>query len=294
MIKFGFYILGEKGYKCLVDFIDGIGVSNVAYVCSSRDLNLKDDYYEEIKKLCKSESIVFYDRLEYFILNVDHAVAIGWRWMIEGDNNLLVFHDSLLPKYRGFAPLVNALINGESEVGVTVIKGSSEYDAGPIIGQLSMRVNYPIKIQDAIKKIAKLYSELLLKISKDLIKGLPITEYKQDDSLASFSPWRNEEDYFINWHDCSKKIKRFVDATGYPYDGAKTKIGGDFVRVEEVNIIDDVFVEDRFSHVGKVLFMDEKKPVVICGSGLIKLNSFYDDNGHSLVGKIPFRTKFGN
>jgi len=294
MIKFGFYLLGEKGYKCLVDFIDGIGFSNVAYVCSSRDPNLKNDYYQEIKNLCKSESIFFYDRSECFILNVDYTVAIGWRWIIEGEKNLLVFHDSLLPKYRGFAPLVNALINGESEVGVTVLKGSSEYDAGPIIGQLSMRVNYPIKIQDAINKIAKLYSKLLIEISKDLIKGLPITEYKQNESLASFSPWRNEDDYFINWHDCSIKIKRFVDATGYPYAGAKTKIGSDFIRVEEVNIIDDVVVEDRSSHVGKVLFMDEKKPVVICGIGLIKLNSFYDENGSSLVGKIPFRTKFGN
>lgn len=294
MIKFGFYLLGGKGYKCLVDFIDVIGASNVAYVCSSRDLNVKNDYYDEIKLLCKSESIIFYDRSQAVSLKVDYTVAIGWRWIIEGKSNLIVFHDSLLPKYRGFAPLVNALINGESEVGVTVLKASDEYDAGPIIGQASMRVTYPIKIQDAIERISELYSELLIKIAADLIKNLPLIAYTQNDSEASFSPWRNEDDYLINWHDRSEKIARFVDATGYPYAGAKTKIGSDFVKVEEVNIIDDVIVEDRCSHVGKVLFMDEKKPVVICGSGLIKLISFYDENGCSLVGKIPFRTRFGN
>ncbi|WP_236014101.1 methionyl-tRNA formyltransferase [Marinobacterium alkalitolerans] len=294
MIKFGFYLSGEKGYKCLEDFVDAIGFSNVAYVCSSRDLNVMNDYYDDIKSLCERQSIYFYDRSDPVGLKVDYIVAIGWRWIIEGQEKIIVFHDSLLPKYRGFAPLVNALINGEDEVGVTVIKASSEYDAGPIIAQASMQVNYPIKIQDAIKKISKIYSELLLKISADLIKGFPIIEYNQNDLEASFSPWRNEDDYLINWHDCSKKIERFVDATGYPYAGAKTKIGSNFVRVEEVNIIEDVVVEDRKSHVGKVLFMDENKPVVICGNGLIKLNSFYDENGCSLVGKIPFRTKFGN
>lgn len=293
-MKFGFYLLGSKGYKCLVDFIDVIGALNVAYVCSSRDLNVKNDYYDEIKLLCKNESIVFYDRSQAVSLKVDYTVAIGWRWIIEGESNLIVFHDSLLPKYRGFAPLVNALINGEGEVGVTALQASAEYDAGPIIGQSSMRVSYPIKIQDAIEKISKLYSELLIKITTDLIKDLPLIAFNQNDAEASFSPWLNENDYFINWHDRSEKIARFVDATGYPYAGAKTKIGSNFVKVEEVKIIDDVVVEDRSSHVGKVLFMDEKKPVVICGSGLIKLISFYDENGFSLVGKIPFRTKFGN
>lgn len=293
MIKFGFYLLGEKGYQCLLDFIDVIGFSSVAFVCSSRDLNIRKDFYNEIRTVCNKYSIPFNDRSCSFDIETDYVVAIGWRWLIEEDENLIVFHDSLLPKYRGFSPLVSALINGENEVGVTALKASRQYDAGPIIGQVSMNVNYPIRIQNAISKISKLYSKLLIKISDDLIKGLPLTAYDQDDLDASFSPWRNEDDYLINWNDCSEKIARFVDATGYPYAGAKTKMNSGFITVEEVKPIDDVVVEDRSSHIGKVLFMDEKYPVIICGSGLLKLISAFDENEVSLIGRIPFRTKFG-
>ncbi len=294
MIKFGFYILGEKGYQCLLDFIDIFGFSKVAFVCSSNDFNIKKDFYDEICSICKGHSIPFYDRSPSAEMKADYVVAIGWRWLINESDNLIVFHDSLLPKYRGFAPLVNSLINGEDEIGVTALKASDEYDAGPIIGQASIKVVYPISIQDAIKKITLLYSQLLIEISVGLIKEFPLIVYEQDHLEASFSPWRNEDDYLINWFLDSEKIARFVDAVGYPYTGAKTKMGSAFVRIDEVKMVNDVAIEDRVSHVGKVLFMDNKCPVVICGSGLVKLISIFDENGEALGGKIPFRTKFGN
>jgi methionyl-tRNA formyltransferase len=50
----------------------------------------------------------------------DFNIAISWRWMLKV-SNLIVIHDSLLPKYRGFSPLVNMLINGEDTLGVTVL-----------------------------------------------------------------------------------------------------------------------------------------------------------------------------
>ena len=225
MIKFGFYLLGEKGYKCLSDLIDNISSSNVKFVCSARDFNIKKDFYDEIQSVCRKNSIPFVERLSSSSLKADYIIAIGWRWIIEENHNLIVFHDSLLPKYRGFAPLVNALINGESEVGVTALIGAEQYDSGPIIAQVSMKVIYPIKIKDAISQMSGLYSDLLIETVVNIINGKPLTTYVQNDSEVSFSPWRNENDYFINWYDCSEKIARFIDATGYPYSGAKTKIG---------------------------------------------------------------------
>lgn len=294
MIKFGFYLLGEKGYKCLSDLIDNIGSSNIKFVCSARDFNIEKDFYDEIKNVCRENSIPFVERLSSSSLKADYIVAIGWRWLIEENHNLIVFHDSLLPKYRGFAPLVNALINGESKVGVTALIGAEKYDSGPIIAQVSMKVVYPIKIKDAIRQMSALYSDLLIEIVVNIMNGKPLTTYVQNDSEVSFSPWRNNDDYFINWRDCAEKISRFVDATGSPYCGAKTKIGIDSVSIGDVKVIDDVVVEDRMSHIGKILFLDDKFPVVICGVGLLKLISIFDENGISLIGKIPFRTRFGN
>ena len=88
---------------------------------------------------------------------VDYQLAIGWRWLISGTENLIVLHDSLLPKYRGFAPLVNSLINGEQEIGVTAIWAGPEFDAGEIIFQEKAGICYPIKIQEAIEIVSGLY-----------------------------------------------------------------------------------------------------------------------------------------
>ena len=293
MINFGFYILGEKGYQCLLDFIDVFGVSRVSFVCSAHDFKIETDFYDEIRTICENNLIPFHDRSCSSELEADYVMAIGWRWLIDRSDNLIVFHDSLLPKYRGFAPLVNALVNGEEEVGVTALKASKEYDEGPVIRQASMEVNYPIKIQYAIKGVVSLYSKLLIEISGELIKGLPLNVYEQDHSKASYSSWRNEDDYLINWSSDSEKIERFINAVGYPYAGAKTKVGSNFVRIGEVEVVDDVIVQDRCSHIGKVLFMRESCPVVICGSGLLKIISIFDEEDEPLIGKIPFRTKFG-
>ena len=52
----------------------------------------------------------------------DYSFVIGWRWMIDGVHNLIVFHDSPLPKYRGFALLANTLINVEGETGAPFLE----------------------------------------------------------------------------------------------------------------------------------------------------------------------------
>jgi methionyl-tRNA formyltransferase len=64
--------------------------------------------------------------------------------LIALDVPLVVFHDSILPQYRGFNPLVSALINGDSRVGVTAM-GTDEFDKGDIIGQRTIAINIPSK-----------------------------------------------------------------------------------------------------------------------------------------------------
>ena len=68
-----------------------------------------------------------------------------------------MFHDSLLPKYRGFAPLVKGLICGETRFGVTALFGASQYDAGDILFQASVGITYPIAISDLITRVADCY-----------------------------------------------------------------------------------------------------------------------------------------
>jgi len=294
MVKLGFYCMNQKGYEVLIDFIRVMGSSYINYVVSSRDKNILKDYYDDIKELCIYNDVVFLDRNDNAInrYTEDYKVSIGWRWIIPNYQNLLVMHDSLLPKYRGFAPLVNMLINGENIIGVSLLYASSEYDKGNIIGQSSININYPIKIQQAIDLIAPLYSEVLLDSLKKLCSNSSFEGELQNCDQASYSPWLDAVDYYIDWKWSASKIRRFVDAVGPPYDGAKIISGEKIFRVFDVEEYGDITVEHRERHVGKIIFMHKQKPVVICGEGLLLLDNIESLDPSYAVEKMPFRTRF--
>jgi len=293
VIKVAFYLLGKKGYGCLARFLEEYGSGAVSFVVSARDRGVKNDYYDELASLCRQHSLNIYDRSEPVYESFDISFAIGWRWIIPDSAKLIVFHDSLLPKYRGFSPLVNMLIKGEEEIGVTALFASQYYDAGDIIDQQSIRITYPLKISEAIDRVSELYEIVLLRLVSRIVSGVALKGVRQENAVATFSLWRDESDYEIDWSVCSGEIKRFVDAVGFPYSGAKTKLQGEWVRVLDVELVKDVEVESRKAHVGKVIFMDNGYPTVVCGKGLVKLLLVIDERGTSLIGKIPFRTRLG-
>jgi methionyl-tRNA formyltransferase len=119
--KIAFYLMNEKGFYTLKKFIKKFSSKNIDYIVSSTDKNIKKDYFDEIKELCLKYKISFFDKSNDYLqkekLFSGYKFAIGWRWIIKDDSNLIVFHDSLLPKYRGFAPLVNSLVSNENRGG---------------------------------------------------------------------------------------------------------------------------------------------------------------------------------
>jgi methionyl-tRNA formyltransferase len=294
MNKIAFYIMNSKGFYVLQNFINKFGSEAIAYVVSSEDKNIQKDFFNEIKELSQKEKIKFFTRSED-IVNIEKRFngfkfAIGWRWIIKDERNLIVFHDSLLPKYRGFAPLVNSLINNENRGGVTALFASSEYDKGDIIAQKSFEINYPIKIGEVINQIEPLYFELVEDIYTTIKDNKKIQAIKQDESKATYSLWLDSEDYFIDWSWSAEKIKRFVDAVSYPYDNAKSYLNGKIVKFVDVEIIEDIFVENRERHIGKVIFIKDGVPVVVCRDGLIGLKDIRDSENNEIF--VNFRSRF--
>mgnify|MGYP006415579869 FL=1 len=293
MEKIAFYIMNSKGWYVLSQFLEEFDPFNIAYIVSEQDINLKNDPYPQLEKLAKKYDIPFYKRAAF---NVEvenkfqgYKFAIGWRWVIKNQHNLIVFHDSLLPKYRGFSPLVNSLINGEKQGGVTALFADVKYDEGEIILQASTQFEYPITIENAIQKIEPLYFDLVLQIYKILGQGKLLTSLPQKHTDASFSLWLDTEDYFIDWSWSAEKIKRFIDSVGFPYDGAKSKLNGTVVIIEKAEVVKDVVVEHRDRHVGKVIFIEES-PVIVCTKGLLKLRKISDLGRQAM--QINFRSKF--
>jgi methionyl-tRNA formyltransferase len=281
-----------KGYKVLEHLIEQDLHHILDYVIIGEDKATENDYSSEIITLCEKHTIKFFRRREDYTIASKYSLAISWRWLIPTENTeLIVLHDSLLPKYRGFAPLVNQLINGEKTIGLTAIKASDQYDRGPIIMQQSVSIEYPLKIKDAIEIISNLYSSITAAIFRAAANGSRLIFTPQDESQASYSLWRDEDDYRVDWTQDSSDIVRFIDAVGYPYLGASTYVEEKKIRIYDAEVYPDVHIVNRDS--GKIIFLDNDRPVVVCGTGLIKiLDARFDDTGVSIFPLNKFRLRF--
>jgi methionyl-tRNA formyltransferase len=294
MKKIAFLLIGIKGYEVLKRAL-GNHQALIEFVVYGTDSGVDDDYHREIVSLCLCNEIGCFERMNSTaaIEKFDgYIIAIGWKWMLPAGDNVIIFHDSLLPKYRGFAPLVNYLINGESKIGATVLFAANDYDRGDIILQQALDISYPMKINQAIQLMSGIYVDLVGDVLDKIINKEAIKGKLQDDHIATYSLWRDEEDYWIDWGLCAEDIVRFVDAVGHPYSGARCFLNDIEVIVESVILIPDVIIEDRKSSIGKVLFIDDGKPVIVCSAGLLKIVKIFNKAGDSMLPLSKFRTRF--
>lgn len=289
------YVMTQKGYQVTKALLADSDIK-ISHVVIGKDKSIANDFHSEIKNICDSYCVSWSLREDKFVADPSQYIfAVSWRWMIDHPmNRLIVFHDSLLPKYRGFAPLVNSLINGEPQIGVSAIYGAAEYDRGELIGQESCCIEYPIKIYDAINANMDNFIRLSVRIAKHISGGSTLISTAQNDAEATYSIWRNEDDYYIDWSKSSDEILRHINAVGFPYLGAKshTSVGPD-ITVHEASVIPDVYCELR--HVGKVIFIENGFPVIICGAGLIKIHkaTYFDGTAEkSFLPLAAFRVKF--
>lgn len=107
-------------------------------------------------------------------------------------------HASLLPKYRGGAPVHYSIINGESETGVTIMEMVKKMDAGDIISQAAIAIEDQDNVGTMFDKLSALGKELLLKTLPDYLAG-KINTQPQDEAQVTFSPNITREEESIDW-----------------------------------------------------------------------------------------------
>ena len=292
--KIAIFGLGKKAFDVLCS-VRAQHVKHIELVVIGRDSAVANDYSWEIIRFCQTNNIDFierHDATNYLSKFTGYKIAIGWRWIINDVNELIVFHDSLLPQYRGFAPVVNSLINGETKLGATAVFASHEYDKGEVITQKSVYIEYPIKIEKAIDIVSRLYTELFDEVLEQITEGHRLISHSQDEHRATYSLWRDSQDYFIDWDRSANEIKRFIDAVGYPYSGALSNFEDQVIGINDAEVLDDVLIYDRKNAIGKVIFIKDGFPVVVCGYGLLKIVSANDRNGKTIIPLKKFRSRF--
>lgn len=285
--------MSEKGYRSLTGIVESFGSGVIDFIVYAKDKNVQQDYTNEIKNVADVNNIRIYEKSDDYVIKSKYIIAISWRWLIpiNSENILITLHDSLLPKYRGFAPLVNQLLNKEPYIGVTAIVSDTEYDKGGIITQSKTKVNYPIRIKDAIAEVSVLYVDVLKNVIRHAIENESLKTTTQNESEATYSLWRDEEDYNIDWNKSSSEIRSFIFALGFPYKGASAYILNKKIRIHDAIEFNDLVVVNR--DVGKVIFMENNFPVVVCGKGLLKITeATYDESGESALPLNKFRIRF--
>ncbi|MGW1117879.1 methionyl-tRNA formyltransferase [Streptomyces tanashiensis] len=197
----------------------------------------------------------------------DIIVANNWRTWIPPriyalpKHGTLNVHDSLLPKYAGFSPLIWALINGESEVGVTAHMMDEVLDAGDIVDQRAVAVGPTDTTTDLFHKTVDLIAPVTIGALDRIAAGE--TEFtRQDRSQASFFHKRADEDIRIDWDWPADVLERLVRAQSAPYPAAFT-----FHKGKRLEVLSAVVSEGRYGGTsGRIFYREGDGVVIVAGA----------------------------
>ncbi|MEU6352027.1 methionyl-tRNA formyltransferase [Streptomyces sp. NPDC047072] len=231
----------------------------------------------------------------------DLIVANNWRTWLPPEifdlppHGTLNIHDSLLPTYAGFSPLIWALINGEKEVGVTAHRMDAELDMGDVLLQRAVPVGPSDTATDLFHRTVDLIGPLVTD-SLDLIASGRAVWTPQDRSKSSFFHKRSLVDSRIDWTWTAEELERFVRAQSDPYPNAFT-----YHRGERLRIVSAAVSEGRYGGTPGRIFIREGDGVVIVAGrdarsgklpGLV-VRRVRTENGTELAATDYFRTMGG-
>jgi len=142
----------------------------------------------------------------------------------------LNIHPSLLPKYRGPSPVPAAILNGDKETGVTIIKMDQTMDHGPVVSTKKISMSGKEELSELITKLFRAGAELLVEIISDFING-KIKLKEQNHQKATYTKiFKKEDGYFdINTPPSADQLNRMIRAY-HPWPGVWTKWNGKIVK----------------------------------------------------------------
>ncbi len=248
------------------DSVAELACENGIPVFAPEDVN-HPVWVERIKAMQPEVIFSFYyrDMLKSSILDIPLAGCLN-------------LHGSLLPAYRGRAPINWALVNGETETGVTLHYMTPRPDDGDIVDQESIAI--------ASDETARtLHDKATLAAGKMLNRVLPLvtqgraSRIKQDASKASYFSGRKPADGEIDWHKPAGTVYNLVRAVTKPYPGAFTHMGDRKCIFWSVKVVDI----NSSSAPGTIL---STNPLTIaCSEGAIEVNSAQLENSVMVSGK---------
>jgi len=178
-------------------------------------------------------------------------------------------HASLLPKYRGAAPINWAIINGETETGVTSFLLEEKVDTGSVVLQARVRIGPDETAGDLHDKLAEVGAEIVLQTVRlmELGKTQP---RQQDHALASPAPKIMKEHCRIDWKSSAQQVHNFVRGLS-PTPCAWTKHRETLLKIYRTSLIGSVSGASEKKEAGHVVHVGGEDFIVQTGDGIVKL-----------------------
>jgi methionyl-tRNA formyltransferase len=185
-------------------------------------------------------------------------------------------HASLLPRWRGASPIQAAILNGDEETGITIMRMDVGLDTGPMLSQKSIRLTREDTADSVFEKLSHLGADLLIETLPDYLSG-KLQPVPQPEEGVTYAPMIKKEDGQLDFTHPADELERRVRAFN-PWPGAFMDLDGMLLKVHRAH------VEDGKAEAGQRLIYEDQ-PAVGAGSGLLILDEVQPAGKKSMSGK---------
>ena len=183
-------------------------------------------------------------------------------------------HGSLLPKYRGAAPINWAIINGEKKTGISIIKMNEFMDKGELILQKTINIDKDDTAISLSKKLATMGSEALIE-TLEMIKHRKISFIVQDEREACYASRLKKEDGLIDWKKDAQGISNQIRGL-IPWPGSFTHYNNKLLKIWQAEVLES---DTKGVIPGTIIDISKKSICVATGRGVLELKTLQPESG---------------
>ena len=177
---------------------------NISPVCKfAENLKLK---VRSPKNLNVEEEFNFFKKLNPdIVVVVAYGQLISKKFLDIPEEGFINIHASLLPKWRGAAPIERSIMNSDVETGISIMKIVEDLDAGPVGKKVKIKIDESITTEKLSNNLSTISSELIVKVLDDIFNK-KINFIEQEHKLATYAKKIKKNEAEINWNESAKKI----------------------------------------------------------------------------------------
>lgn len=205
---------------------------------------------------------------EFAALNADVAVVAAYGLILPKTvldapvHGCLNIHASLLPRWRGAAPIQYAILSGDKSTGISIMQMNEGLDTGPVISMKKVSITTDTTCPTLHDQLSTLGAKMIADVIDDIAAGKKIESKAQDDSKSTYAKMLKREDGMVDWAKSAAEIERQIRALT-PWPGVWCTVNGARLKIHDASIIEDS---------GEPGTIIDRDFTIACGKKALRLN----------------------